>query len=299
LIRVDHDALDPDPVADSHEYGRQLHGGTVRVGDDPFMPLPVVRVHLADDERNRRLHSPGVGVVDHSRAARRRLGGKPVRNLGAGGEEGDVHSVEGLWSRLPHRQSPTIGADGRAGRAPGREQTQLADRKAAFDQTWTIVRPTTPVAPTTATVSGRGSRDMALRRLVELTGTGRVYQRPAGTLRLRAYAVAYATCLYIGDERSTTPAGPVSELLGFVTSEMTLHGGLARQVDTALAIDLDDHDHDLVADRDHVLDRGNVVVGQLADSDQASLPGRISTKQPKPMIRVTCPGTGRRPRPRG
>ncbi len=46
--------------------------------------------------------------------------------------------------------------------------------------TWIIVRPTTPVAPTTATVSGRGSRDMAPLRLLELTGTDRVYQRPAG-----------------------------------------------------------------------------------------------------------------------
>src|SRR5664279_6074539 len=56
--------------------------------------------------------------------------------------------------------------------------------------------------------------------------------------------------------------------------EVPLHGGLAGQVDPALAIDLGHHDHHLVTDRDHVLDRGNVIVGQLADTDEALLAGQ-------------------------
>ena len=52
---------------------------------------------------------------------------------------------------------------------------------------------------------------------------------------------------------------------------MALHRGLAREVDPALAVDLGDHHHDLVADRDDVLDGRHVVVGELADPDQAFL----------------------------
>ena len=54
---------------------------------------------------------------------------------------------------------------------------------------------------------------------------------------------------------------------------MPLHRGLAGQVDAALAVDLDDDDHDLVADGHDVLDGRHVVVGELADPDEALLAG--------------------------
>src|SRR3972149_371540 len=50
-----------------------------------------------------------------------------------------------------------------------------------------------------------------------------------------------------------------------------LHGGLAREVDAPLAIDLGDDDHDLVADGHDVLDARHVVVGEFADAHEALL----------------------------
>ena len=66
----------------------------------------------------------------------------------------------------------------------------------------------------------------------------------------------------------------LSEALGlalFTLGLVPLHGGLAAEVDATLAVDLDDHDHDLVADLDHVLDGRDMVVSQLADANEAFL----------------------------
>src|SRR5450759_4242134 len=62
--------------------------------------------------------------------------------------------------------------------------------------------------------------------------------------------------------------------LGLGASQVALHGCLAREVDPALAVDLDHHNHDLVTDRNSVLDGRDVVVGQLADPDQAFFTGQ-------------------------
>src|SRR5258705_1450449 len=53
--------------------------------------------------------------------------------------------------------------------------------------------------------------------------------------------------------------------------EMPLHRRLAGQVDPALAVDLHHDDHHLVADGHDVLDGRHVVVGELADPDEAFL----------------------------
>src|SRR5688572_4884146 len=55
--------------------------------------------------------------------------------------------------------------------------------------------------------------------------------------------------------------------------EVALHGRLAREVDPTLAVDLGDDNHDLVADGHDVLDGRHVVVGELADPDEAFLAG--------------------------
>ena len=52
---------------------------------------------------------------------------------------------------------------------------------------------------------------------------------------------------------------------------MTLHGGAARQVYTTLAVDFGDHNHDLVAHGDLILDRVHAIVGKLADAYEAFL----------------------------
>src|SRR5688500_6929263 len=53
--------------------------------------------------------------------------------------------------------------------------------------------------------------------------------------------------------------------------EVALHGRLAGEVDPARAIDLDHDHHHLVGDGHDVLDGGHVVVGELADPDEALL----------------------------
>src|SRR5205823_4241023 len=70
--------------------------------------------------------------------------------------------------------------------------------------------------------------------------------------------------------RSEGSASAPNGLLG----EVALHRRLAREIDPALAIDLDHHDHHLVADRNDILDRRDVVVGELADPDQTLLAGQ-------------------------
>src|SRR6476659_5209841 len=54
-----------------------------------------------------------------------------------------------------------------------------------------------------------------------------------------------------------------------ILRQVALHRGLAREVDPTLSVDLGHDDHDLVADGDDVLDRRDVVVGQLADANEA------------------------------
>ena len=68
-------------------------------------------------------------------------------------------------------------------------------------------------------------------------------------------------------ECARSAVGRLDRFLG----EVALHGRLAREVDAALAIDLDHDDHHLVADGHDVLDGRHVVVGELADADEAFL----------------------------
>src|SRR2546426_4958986 len=76
--------------------------------------------------------------------------------------------------------------------------------------------------------------------------------------------------------RRAGPCGPALRSALRVASdrflgEVALHGRLARQVDPALAVDFGDDHHDLVADGHDVLDGRHVVVGELADPDEALL----------------------------
>ena len=69
LVRIDDDALDADRVPERHEDRRELHGRTVRVGDDTLVPGEVVGVDLAHDQRNSGIHAPGRRVIDDGRAS--------------------------------------------------------------------------------------------------------------------------------------------------------------------------------------------------------------------------------------
>ena len=76
LIGVDDHPLEADGIPERHEDRRELHGRTVRVGDDAFMPGEVLGVDLADNEWNGRIHAPRRRIVDDRRAARSGLRGK-------------------------------------------------------------------------------------------------------------------------------------------------------------------------------------------------------------------------------
>ena len=129
LVGVDHDPLEADRVAERHQDGRHLHRGAVRVGDDARVAFEVARVDLRDDERDRRVHPPGRRVVDDRRAtgdgSRREL----LRDVGAGREQGDIDTVEGIGHRLGDLERATVDRHGPAGRSTGREQSQLTDRE--------------------------------------------------------------------------------------------------------------------------------------------------------------------------
>ena len=134
LVGVDDDALEADGVAEGHERRHELHRAAVRVGDDPLVGLEVVRVDLADDERDARLHPPGARVVDDGAAAGGRLRRQLARDRAAGREEGDVDALEGLGRRLLHLDLAAVEREGRPGRACRGEEADLPDREAALDE---------------------------------------------------------------------------------------------------------------------------------------------------------------------
>jgi hypothetical protein len=154
LVGVDDDALEPDRVTERHENRRQLHRRAVGVRDDPRVALEIVRVHLRDHERDQRIHPPCGRVVDHGRAGRDGGGRQLPRRIGAGREQRDVDAVEGVGHRLADLERPAVDRDGPAGRATRRRRRSSPTGNSRSLRIWIIVRPTTPVAPTTATVRG-------------------------------------------------------------------------------------------------------------------------------------------------
>src|SRR5450432_2822084 len=153
--------------------------------------------------------------------------------------------------------------------------------KSRSRRTWIIVPPTSPVAPTTATVSGwrvirgtpplRGSRapfeynsvpGASRPRVLPQLSRGRAGTPSEGPTRRDDEWVPGGCDVLAGKPASWLGSD------GFL-GEVALHGRLARQVDPALAVDFGDDNHHLVAYRDHILDSRDVVVGQLADPDEA------------------------------
>src|SRR5512143_2551906 len=141
-------------------------------------------------------------------------------------------------------------------------------------RTWIIVRPTTPVAPTTATVREcrfmRGVAPLARslgRARPEYSSGCRASSREAW----RGRRDGRSRRLPGGSARSRRRLG---RTLCRILGEVALHGRLAGQVDPALAVDLGHHHHHLVADGHDVLDGRHVVVGELADPDEALLAGQ-------------------------
>ena len=117
LVRVDDDALEAGAIPQRHQERDELHRAAVRVGHDPFVGREVVRVDLADDERDPGLHPPRAGVVDHRAAVRDGLRSELARDARAGREERDVDAIERLGRRLHHRDGTARDGDRHPGRA--------------------------------------------------------------------------------------------------------------------------------------------------------------------------------------
>ena len=140
----------------------------------PSWPSRSSGLTCADDERDRRVHAPRGRVVDDRRAAR---GGLRARARGR-------RRRRPRRGRCRRRRRPR--RPPRRSRASGRRSTTVrpADRPDASRRssptgnsrslrTWIIVRPTTPVAPTTATVRGwRVMSGMAPRGHCHWSGHG-------------------------------------------------------------------------------------------------------------------------------
>ena len=100
------------------------------------------------------------------------LGRQDLGGVAAGAEQRDVDALERLGGRLADACSaPSMSMVRPAERADG-EQAQLPDRESRSWRIWIIVPPTTPVAPTTATVSGFEFIEGMARLVSGLVGHG-------------------------------------------------------------------------------------------------------------------------------
>ena len=83
----------------------------------------------------------------------------------------------------------------------------------------------------------------------------------APTAAIAAVAIAPATATVATAARSTTAAGGIAAL-GFFDIP-AFENRLSAQTDAARAINIDNHDHNLVTDADLFIDALYVVIGQL------------------------------------
>ena len=154
LVGVDDDALEADRVAQRHQDRGELHRRTVRVGDDARMALEVVRVDLRDDERDVRVHPPGGRIVDDRGSMGHRGRCQLHGDVRAGREERDVHALERLRHGLADLEIAAVDETFRPADRPEASRRSSPTGNSRSLRIWIIVRPTTPVAPTTATVRG-------------------------------------------------------------------------------------------------------------------------------------------------
>ena len=91
LVRADDEALKPGLGVEHLEHGHCGHRRAVGVGDDALDGvLDRVRVDLAHDERNLRVHAPARRVVDNRHARRRKPRSLRLAERRARAEDGDV-----------------------------------------------------------------------------------------------------------------------------------------------------------------------------------------------------------------
>ena len=105
--------------------------GAVRVGDDPGVACDLVRIDLRYDQRYRRIHAKGRGIVDDHGAMAHRGRCILARRLGAGREQRQVDAGESAV--VQRRDGDVIPAEWqhRAGRSCRGVKAQFGERELA------------------------------------------------------------------------------------------------------------------------------------------------------------------------
>ena len=144
-------ALDSDRIEDRLERHHHLHGGAVGVRDDALVAFQRVAVDFGHDQRDVGLHAPGARVVhDHTAG---------VANCGAHSRdtpppaEKSAMSKPSIASSARARTSSWPSPNGNflpAERSEASGTTSDASKRRSL-MTASMVEPTAPVAPTTAT----------------------------------------------------------------------------------------------------------------------------------------------------
>ena len=189
-------------------------------------------------------------------------------DLGDDQRDGRIHAVTRStcrWRRHPHRQPGAHGAATSRRRPRRRRCRRRAARRRLSSRTSTSprcvrdmpcprsARSRRAAAPTPGTRARRGCAPACPRR-----------RRSHRRRRRPARQTAPGRARYAG------PPAPLPR--GFLLLPGELADRLApREVDSSSVVDLDHLDHDLVADVDDVLDLVDMVLGELADPDQALL----------------------------
>ena len=128
------------------QHHAQRDRAAVRVGDDPGVLSGSLAVHLRDDERNAFLQPKRGRLVDAERSAAARHGGRARGSrIGADREEADIEVAGAECLRrgfLDHEIAEAL-----SGGPRGRERTD--DSCPRSRRSWSVTRPTAPVAPTT------------------------------------------------------------------------------------------------------------------------------------------------------
>ena len=148
LIGRDDDPLQSHRAMDRRERHEQRHRRAVRVRDQPAVALQRVRVDLRDDQRHVRVAPEGRGVVDHGRSGLNEPRRPDARAVRARREQRDVEALDLAVVEDAHRQAVDLAAAASALRRTGRSPRPGTRRSRRSSS---IVVPTTPVPPTTAT----------------------------------------------------------------------------------------------------------------------------------------------------
>ena len=133
LVGGDDNPFDPGQVIDGFQGHHHDDGGAVGVGDDPMMFGDVLGIHFRDDQGHIRVHPVGAGVVDDYGPGLDSDGSKGLGDAAAG-EQGHIHSIEGIGLGFFHFIGLAPDGEFLAGAAGRCQQFQVLEGEIPFVQ---------------------------------------------------------------------------------------------------------------------------------------------------------------------